>query len=118
MFRRNRPLICDLATSYLKTLPSNEIAADLNTNKTYLQDICNELESDASMYSVHKYMGYVCEQNCWLAARLLFENRCCKNVHKSLGKLQVCAQICSLALRALGLLLADGAPTVGWGKTF
>ena len=22
------------------------------------------------------------------------------------------------ALRALGLLLADGAPTVGWGKTF
>ena len=98
----------------MKTLPSNEIAADLNTNKTYLQDICNELESDASMYSVHKYMGYVCEQNCWLAARLLFENRCCKNVHKSLGKLQVCAQICSLALRALGLLLADSDPPHSW----
>ena len=24
----------------------------------------------------------------------------------------------ALVLRALGLLLADGAPTVGWGKTF
>ena len=29
-----------------------------------------------------------------------------------------CAARRACALRALGLLLADGAPTVGWGKTF
>ena len=29
-----------------------------------------------------------------------------------------CAARRACALRALGLLLADGAPTVGWGKSF
>ena len=52
-----------------------------------------------------------CRNSCWNSCRNICQNYCPARA-RSVRARRACA------LRALGLLLADGAPTVGLGKTF